>query len=102
LNKLLLHSSIHDPQDVEYDKDITSTQLTAALSRNFFRNELEAKFAALWEIESGMCLILPALTWTKDDIEIELSSGVFAGRGEGLFGQFHDNSFIKVGFKYTF
>jgi hypothetical protein len=49
-----------------------------------------------------MCLILPSLTWTKDDMAIELSCGIFTGSDEGLFGQFHDNSFIKASIKYTF
>jgi hypothetical protein len=49
-----------------------------------------------------MCLILPALIWTKDDIAIELSYGIFAGSDEGLSGQFHDNSFIKASIKYMF
>ncbi|MDR1219415.1 MAG: hypothetical protein LBK73_07390, partial [Treponema sp.] len=98
----LFDSAIHDPQDSEYDADITSTRITAALSRNFLRDELEVRVAALWEIESGACLIMPALTWTKDDIAIELSCGVFAGSDEGLFGQFRDNSFVKAGITYTF
>jgi hypothetical protein len=33
---------------------------------------------------------------------VELSGGIFVGSDEGLFGQFHDNSFVKVGMKYTF
>jgi hypothetical protein len=32
----------------------------------------------------------------------ELSAGIFSGGDEGLFGQFHDNSFVKLGLQYTF
>jgi hypothetical protein len=45
---------------------------------------------------------MPSIVWTKDDVAVELSGGIFAGSGEGMFGQFHDNSFIKAAVKYTF
>jgi hypothetical protein len=45
---------------------------------------------------------MPGIVWTKNDTALELSGGIFAGSDEGLFGQFHDNSFIRVGLKYTF
>jgi hypothetical protein len=40
--------------------------------------------------------------WAKNDAAVELSAGIFTGSDEGLFGQFHDNSFVKLGLKYTF
>jgi hypothetical protein len=98
----LLDGELNSPADIEADSDITSTQITAAFSKKFLRDELEVKAAAIWEIESGACLIMPSLVWTKDDVAVELSGGIFAGSDDGLFGQFHDNSFIKVAVKYTF
>jgi hypothetical protein len=35
-------------------------------------------------------------------VAVELSAGIFAGSDEGFFGQFHDNSFIKAGIRYSF
>jgi hypothetical protein len=98
----LLDDKIEAPQDIEGDADLTSTRITAQLSKKFLRDALELKAAAIWEIESGACLVMPALVWTKNDVAIELSGGVFAGSDEGLFGQFHDNSFVKLGMKHTF
>jgi hypothetical protein len=46
--------------------DITSTQITAALSKKFLRDEMELKAAVIWEAESGACLVMPALVWTKN------------------------------------
>jgi hypothetical protein len=77
-------------------------QIIAAPSKKFLRDELEVRAAVIWEIESGAFLVMPSLVWTKDDVAVELSCGIFAGSDEGLFGQFHDNSFIKVAVKYTF
>jgi hypothetical protein len=98
----LLDGEIKGPNDIEADSDITSTQITAALSKKFLRDELELKAAAMWEVEGGSCLIIPSLIWTKNDVAVELSAGIFAGSDEGLFGQFHDNTFVKAVLTYSF
>jgi hypothetical protein len=98
----LLDAEIHSPADIEADSDITSTSITAALSKKFLRDELELRAATMWDIENGACLVMPSIIWTKSDVAVEFSAGIFAGNDEGLFGQFHDNSFVKVGMKYTF
>jgi hypothetical protein len=98
----LFDGAIDSASDIEAASDVTSTQVTASLSKKFLRDELELKAAAIWEIESGACLVMPSLVWTKDDVAVELSGGIFAGSEDGLFGQFHDNSFVKAAVKYTF
>jgi hypothetical protein len=98
----LLDGEIKNPQDIEADSDITTTQITAALSKKFLRDELELKAAAIWEVEGGACLVIPSLIWTKNDVAVELSAGIFAGSDEGLFGQFHDNTFVKAVLTYSF
>jgi hypothetical protein len=98
----LLDGEIKNPQDVEADSDITSTLIIAALSKKFLQDELEVEAAVMWEVENGACLIVPSLVWTKIDVALELSAGIFAGSDEGLFGQFHDNTFVKVGLTYSF
>jgi hypothetical protein len=98
----LFDSEIDDPQDIEAGSDITSTQITAQLSKKFLRDELELKAACLWEVESGVCVVMPSLVWTRNDMTVDLSAGIFAGSDEGQFGQFHDNSFIKASIKYSF
>jgi hypothetical protein len=90
------------PVDTEAGSKMTSTLITASLSKKFLRDELELKTAAVWDIENGAALVMPGIVWTKNDVAVELSGGIFAGSGKGLFGQFHDNSFIRVGLKYTF
>jgi hypothetical protein len=98
----LLDGEIAAPNDVEAGSDISSTLITAALSKKFLRDELEVKAAAIWEVEGGACLVIPSLIWTKDDVAVEFSAGIFTGSNEGLFGQFHDSSFIKAGIRYSF
>ena len=98
----LLDGEISSPQDIEADSGITATRVIAQLSKKFLQDKLEVKAVAIWEVENGACLLMPALIWTKDDVAVSLSSGIFAGSEEGLFGQFHDNSFVKWAVKYTF
>ncbi|MDR1126524.1 MAG: hypothetical protein LBL06_00185 [Treponema sp.] len=98
----LLDDMIDDPRDIEYDTDVTSTRITAAFSKKFLRDELEAKAAVIWEVEGGACLLMPSLVWAKNDVTVELSGGIFAGSDEAFFGQFYDNNFVKIGLKYTF
>jgi hypothetical protein len=88
--------------DIEGDSELTATRLTAALSRKFLRDELELRTAIVWGIEDNDCLIMPALMWTKDDIRIALSGGIFAGDKKGQLGQYKDNNFLKISMTYKF
>jgi hypothetical protein len=98
----LLDGKIENPQDIEADSGVTATWIMAQVSKKFLRDELELKAAAIWEIEDRACFIMPGIIWTKDEAAVEFSGGVFAGSGEGLFGQFHDKSFVKAALTYSF
>jgi hypothetical protein len=91
-----------NPFDIEADADITSTQIIAAFTKTFFRDELEARAALIWEPEARDFLITPSLTWTKDAVSVELSGGIFGGDKAGQFGQYRDNGFVKAVLTYTF
>jgi hypothetical protein len=90
------------PGDIEDGTDRTATRITASLSRKFLRDELELRAAVVWGIEDKDCLIMPALIWTKGDVEIACSGGFFTGDKAGQLGQYHDNNFIKIGVTYSF
>jgi hypothetical protein len=100
----LLHSKIGtDPLgDVEAGTRVTSTRMTAALSRKFFRDELELRTAVIWGIEDMDCYLLPAVIWTRGDLTLELAGGVFLGDESGELGQYRDNSFVRLGLSYSF
>jgi hypothetical protein len=101
---ILLHGNIgNNPLlDIEEGSGATSTRITAKLSKTFFRDELEIAASAIWGIEDNDCLVMPAITWTKGDVAVELSGGIFAGDKDGQFGQYRDNSFVRARVKYTF
>jgi hypothetical protein len=88
--------------DIEAGSDPTFTRLTAKLSKTFFRDELEIAAAVVWEPEDKDCLIMPVVTWQRNDITAELAGGFFAGSKDGLFGQYRDNSFVQARLKYSF
>jgi len=88
--------------DIEGGSSLTSTRLTAALSRKFLRDQLELRAAVVWGIEDMDCAIMPALIWTKEELRIALSGGFFAGNEEGQLGQYYKNNFIKVSLTYMF
>ncbi|MDR2247215.1 MAG: hypothetical protein LBE17_11210 [Treponema sp.] len=88
--------------DIEADSDITSTRLTLVLSKKFLRDELELRATGIWGIEDMDCYIIPALIWTKGDVALELSGGIFAGDEKGELGQYRNNGFIKTALTYSF
>jgi hypothetical protein len=88
--------------DIEDGTDSTVTRITASLSRKFLRDELELRAAVAWGVEDRDCLLMPALIWTKGDIKIACSGGIFTGDKAGQLGQYHDNNFVKIGITYSF
>ncbi|GMO29175.1 MAG: hypothetical protein Ta2F_04570 [Termitinemataceae bacterium] len=103
-NVRLLHSKTGTDQffDIENGTDITSTRITAVLSKKFLRDEFEIKASGLWGIEDKDFLILPSITWTKNDVTVELAGGIFGGSKDGELGQYKDNDFIKAAVRYRF
>ena len=93
---------INSDYDIEADTSITATRLTGMLSKKFLRDELELRTAVVWGIEDEDCAIIPALIWTKDDLRVALSGGIFLGKTEGQLGQYKDNNFLKISVAYFF
>jgi hypothetical protein len=98
----IMSSIMSGNYDIEGGLPITSTRITAAVSKKFFRDELELRAAVVWGVEDNDCAILPALVWTKDSLRMALSFGIFAGDTDGQLGQYRDNNFFKVSLTYTF
>lgn len=88
--------------DIEAGTSATATRLTAALSKKFLRDELELRTAFVWGIEDSDFAFLPALIWTRNDLQIAFSCAFLAGDSDGQLGQFKDNSFTKISIKYSF
>jgi hypothetical protein len=99
----LLDDKVGDfPFDTEGDADMTATRIIISLTKSFLRDTLELRASGIWEIEEKDCILMPSITWTRGDVALVLSAGIFAGDKEGQFGQYHGNSFLKAGISYTF
>ncbi|GHT77336.1 hypothetical protein FACS1894130_01310 [Spirochaetia bacterium] len=100
----LMHGEISENPllDTEAGSDITTTRITAVVSKKFLRDELEVRAAIIYGIEDNDFLIVPGIYWTIKDIQLELSSGIFGGDKDGQLGRYRDNSFIKIGMRYAF
>jgi len=88
--------------DIEAGTAITSTRITAAIFKKFFRDQLETRVAVMWGIEDKDFLLIPSIIWTHDTVSLKLSAGIFGGKEEGQLGQYKDNSFIKTVLSYSF
>lgn len=88
--------------DAEAGTDLTSTRLTMQLSKKFFKDNLECKATAIWDVENADYHIIPAIIWTKDNIITELSAGFFAGDESGELGQYWENNFARLALKFLF
>jgi hypothetical protein len=88
--------------DAEAGTKAISTRLTMQLSKKFLKDNLETKATAIWDIENSDFYIIPAIVYTIGSLTTELSAGFFTGKEDGDLGQYRNNSYIKVGLKYSF
>jgi hypothetical protein len=88
--------------DIEADSDITSSRIIAKLSKKFLRDDLEVRAVGIIGVEDKDFLIVPGIFWTIQDVQLELSAGIFGGDEDGQLGHYHDNTFVKLGVKYAF
>ena len=88
--------------DAEAGTKAVSTRLTMQLSKKFLKDNLETKATAIWDLENTDFYIIPAVVYTMGSLTAELSAGFFAGNEDGDLGQYRNNSYIKVGLKYSF
>jgi hypothetical protein len=88
--------------DSEADTDVTSTRISARLTKSFLRDKLESGITCIWDIEDSDCYLIPSLTWTEGNLTAKIAAGVFKGNKDGELGQYWENSFIKIGLSVMF
>jgi len=100
----LFNSKIGDNPvlDAEAGTNAVSTRLTMQLSKKFLKDNLESKATVICDIENSDYYIIPAIIYTMGNLTSELSAGFFAGKETGDLGQYRNNSYIKLGIKYSF
>jgi hypothetical protein len=91
-----------DLRDTESGTDMTKTRVTGLVSRSFLRDELKLSCTGIWGVEDMDYLIVPAVAWSKGDIEAKLAAGFFGGDSSGQLGQFDSNDYLKITVRYSF
>lgn len=81
--------------DFEDGTDVTKTRITAIVSKKLYREQIELKTTAITGIEDRDYYIIPAVSWTRDDVVFEFSAGFFGGRESGELGCYDDNDYLK-------
>ena len=100
---MLFHDRIGDQfTDIESGRNLSSSRITGIISRTFLRDELDVKLTGLWGIEDKDFLVMPSISWSRNDAAIELAMGFFAGNREGELGQYRSNNFIRTTLSYRF
>lgn len=98
----LADGGITSPFDVETGTEAFRSGLTAVATQKLFRDKLEWRAAALWNLADADFLLIPSLSWTEGDAEVKLAAGIFGGDAEGQMGQYADASWVRLTLAYTF
>jgi len=88
--------------DSEADTDITSTRISARLTKSFLRDKLESGITCIWDIEDSDYYLIPSLAWTEGNLTAKIAAGVFKGNKDGELGQYWKNNFVKIGLSVMF
>lgn len=88
--------------DTESGSDLTHTTVTAKLSRKFLKDEIELALAGMYGIEDADFVALPSVVWSKGDVKVNLTAGIFGGDGDGELGQFDDGDYASLSLTYSF
>lgn len=88
--------------DSEADTDITSTRISARLTKSFLRDKLESGITCIWDIEDSDFYLIPSLTWTEGNLTAKIAAGVFKGNKDGELGQYWKNNFVQIGLSVMF
>ncbi len=81
--------------DFEDGTEMTKTRITAIVSKKVYREQIELKTTAIADVEDRDYYIIPAVSWTRDDVVFELAAGFFGGRESGELGCYDDNDYLK-------
>ena len=100
----LLNNKVGDNPvlDSEAGMNITSTRISARLTKSFFRDKLENGITCIWDIEDSDCYLIPYIAWTQGNLTTKIAAGIFKGNKDGELGQYWVNSFIKIGLSFMF
>lgn len=100
---LLFHTNITAVNDLEQDSDLTETIGLLRLQQGLFQDTLNWELSVLYSVEGVNAAILPKISWSPNDLDVELSGFLALGRDDqGLFSQFYENRLVRLRVGYRF
>lgn len=83
-----------------FNRDRYEVNMSLLISREFYNDSFKAQVLWVQDINQGDGMLRPSLSyWLKSNLQLYLRSAIFYGSKTGLFGQFHNQSRISVGFE---
>jgi hypothetical protein len=96
-------ANVSGAADVDYADHPYSNLVVVKLSDSFDHEKLLPSVKALWGIEHGEVLVVPALEWKiRDDFSLKGDGALFFGGSGGVFDAFMNNEFVLLTATYSF
>ncbi len=100
---LLFFDNITKSTDLEKDSNRTETLGLLRLQQGLFQDTLNWELAVLYGFEEVNAAVLPKISKSFDDLEVELSGFFALGRDDrGLLSQFYENRLVRLRVGYRF
>lgn len=102
-NIKLMHKKIGtELYDLEKGSNATDTKLMLLLSQPFLRNSLNLNLRTVMAVETVDFFVVPSIDWTFGTLQLNLATGFFFGKKNGVFSQYKDNNYLSVSISYGF
>jgi len=98
----LMDGEITDPTDIQANVNVSSNVIIAKLTQDLFNDKITLALEGMVEIEDTSYMLIPNLSCSIGDAVLDMAVGLFGGDEKGTYGQFSDNSYLRVGLNYEF
>jgi len=88
--------------DVEDGTDALKSRVLGTLMQKLFKETVEWKMTAVYDVQDGGLLLNPTLAFIVGDARLEAKAGWFTGGKDSELGQFADSSYGRVSLSYAF
>ena len=86
-----------------FDGKAYGNTITLAMEMPLFRERVNMRLGATYQIESEGFALLPSVSWqVSDDLKLECKAVVYGGTKGGIFETWKDNDYMTIGITHFF
>ena len=86
-----------------FDGKAYGNTITLAMEMPLFRERVNVRLGATYQIESEGFALLPSVSWqVSDDLKLECKAVVYGGTKGGIFETWKDNDYMTIGITHFF